>query len=717
MLNAADTSKGEPDLDRTIEFVNRELAAQGFPAPFYRDEEGKVTVVLSNAVTCFFSILQQFQKERYFREDIHARFAKITDENSALSNSLARCKQQLEQTERELNVLKTHNESTEKTLRQTTHSLQITREELKVARVNLQNSKAQYFHEVKKRDLEHERLKDKLQKLSMPKQPAQKYGMTMKNSLGKPVASSRKPQNPTKTIDPLYEAILTKCEERAADLLAENEQLRDSFQAVYKDLQDLVRDDDRAAQSDPSDLAVFNAPLSMAEETVLSRVNSAMEMLKEKYVETQKELEVAKRKEKSGHKIDEGIYQDLVSKVKSLENDLEKNRHIIAEQSRLLDKAVAEDCSCLHVGHGVDRSFEVTTMEMQKEWEAFEARKSDLEKEREKFTEAAVKLGRERMSLERDRTLLQMERDALEYMQQEVLEQQKQQEKQQQQQRRQQQLMRQQQRQETTFCPATPSNPVEILYELDTLATPFSRHDQYSTASTANTTRTVSGRIPRQNGGITSSSNSARPDHRSHASPALKSSSSYSSLSQAAGPTLRHASSLSSLSQAASGSTLKPSASSSSSLSQAAGPALRQSSSLSSLSQTASSSTLKSSSSSSSLLQAQNNISFTPKAQQYQQHSRQSSTTSAATVTKSALKKPSSRSSSGGSSGGGGNFAPMSGMSSANATPASVRSSLSKTPSSAVSTGRVQKGVKIVEPLFPYSIRKPKENRNPMYDH
>ncbi|KAJ3054349.1 hypothetical protein HK097_002013, partial [Rhizophlyctis rosea] len=395
---AAHESTAVDNLQKSIDFVNRELAAAGFPAHLdILTSVGGKDHEAAQIVNCIFTLLQQRQKDVAYREDMHDRLRRLGNDNDDLSETTIRLKARLEQSERELDTLNNKLDTLESTTRTLREKHKVAKEEAKTAQVTLQQSKAQFTHEMRKRERDFVRLREQLQRSMTEKHPK---GGSIKivNALPK-ATSNLASKKEKKDEDGMYSAVITSYELREKEIISENANLRRCLFELYSELQtQLIRRDDVGGghlddvESDKfggrQEDVQFQMPFDLVRHSVVHKVRSAIE-------ETKEEWGVLRHSQGGGQ-----VPEELVEELERLRRECDEYRDLLQKQNQLLTMSFESQAGGKG-GEGSTDTFEMSA-ELEEQRREIEEQRTQLEEDRRKFTEAAIKLGLEREALQRE---------------------------------------------------------------------------------------------------------------------------------------------------------------------------------------------------------------------------------------------------------------------------------------------------------------------------
>ncbi|KAI8818978.1 Afadin and alpha-actinin-binding-domain-containing protein [Fimicolochytrium jonesii] len=407
-------------LQRTIDYVNHELSSAGFPLTLSFTHLTSDPTEASSILNCICTLLQQRQKDVAYREDLQHRLRRAIADNDDLNALVARLRAQGEALRREVKELANGVEKTREAAKRESEKHATTREELKTTKGNFQYAKTQYNHDLRKKEREFQRLKERLQRTVTEKS---KVSITLLNPLSKPTPSSSPSSGQINNLkdaakrqdELMYDVVMRNYEDREQELLKENQSLRDTLYETYTGLKDRfgeaedvpeavvggprrekVHDEEEAMAR-----AHFQLPFSVVQNSVQQRIQMAILDFKDEWMRMAEVMD---------HKM-EGS-DEMKRKLEALEKNIEEYRAVIEEQGRLLEISMngqfnkGDDAG----GAGYDTSM----VDLQEQRNEIEEARKQLDAERKRFTDAAIKLGMERAALQREKVAVQEERRAIE---------------------------------------------------------------------------------------------------------------------------------------------------------------------------------------------------------------------------------------------------------------------------------------------------------------
>ncbi|RKO84048.1 Afadin and alpha-actinin-binding-domain-containing protein, partial [Blyttiomyces helicus] len=256
MLHNADppeTAEQQSPRENTVKFLSQELLAAGVhadPAEIDaallpdRDEGDPARTVLE----LFFRLLQIHRDDVAYVEDLEQQLRTSAQDYDDLNASTAKLKGRLATTERDLALVKNQLDAANIEVKEALERHATTKEELKACKSNLAHNKTQYQHEIRKRERDHEKLKERMLKTATDR--SGKMG-TIRCLNPLPAGVGKEAKRKEKNGDEeMYRIVVTTYEEREKEVLAENETLRRSIFEMYTTLQGLVERCRRSADGE-----------------------------------------------------------------------------------------------------------------------------------------------------------------------------------------------------------------------------------------------------------------------------------------------------------------------------------------------------------------------------------------------------------------------------------------------------------------------------------
>ncbi|XP_039244806.1 afadin- and alpha-actinin-binding protein isoform X2 [Pipra filicauda] len=368
----------EENIEQSISYIDRELTTLGFPS-IYAESKGKELNLIS-IINCINELLALQHKNLRAQEEVEMQHLKLGSDMDHLQNCYAKLKVQKLQ--------------------------------------NIISSRAtQYNHDMKRKEREYNKLKDRLRQLVMNKKD-KKIAMEVLNYVGRADGKRgawRTDKTEARNEEEMYKVLLSDYEQRQKQLLVENAELKKVLQQMKKEIISLLppqkqkpkeRSEDGLVLSDlEEDIGELNKEnmWELSCETVREQLTNS---IRKQWRMLKNHVEKLDNQVSRGHS---GAWneKDVISRedheleTEKLELEIQQCKEMIKTQQQLLQQQLTcddettlllQDCYLLE-----ERE------RLQEEWRLFQEQKKNFEKERRSFTEAAIRLGLERKAFEEDR--------------------------------------------------------------------------------------------------------------------------------------------------------------------------------------------------------------------------------------------------------------------------------------------------------------------------
>ncbi|CAI9545579.1 unnamed protein product [Staurois parvus] len=289
-------------------------------------------------------------------------------------------------------------------------------------RTSLPAAPTQHNHNMKRKEREYNKLKERLYQLVMDKKD-KKISIDVLNYVGRADGKRmawRTSKTDAKNEEEMYKVLLSDYEQRQKQLMLENAELKKVLQQMKKEMISILSPQKPSAkhklddslgpalsdnEEDPADSSkehLSELSCEAAREQLVNSIRQQWRILKS-HVEKLDSQAAQKRVASPDRK---GLIsrEEHEKEMEQLKNEIRECRETIKNQQHLLQQqiivgnddtsAILQDCYLLE-----DQE------RLQEEWRLFHEQKKNFEKERRNFTEAAIRLGHERKVFEEDRAM------------------------------------------------------------------------------------------------------------------------------------------------------------------------------------------------------------------------------------------------------------------------------------------------------------------------
>ncbi|ORX57912.1 hypothetical protein BCR36DRAFT_344788 [Piromyces finnis] len=392
--------KTDLNIKDSLKYLNHQLSIQGFPS--YINLKGLKKEDARHIIECIFALIQQHQKDNDYKQEMMNDLRQLALDNDTLNSNMDKLKQKHEHSQHELKTLNN------KIIELTGNNKEIKRnnttlkEKIKHLENTLQSLKNQYMHEIRKKEIELQKVKEKLQKRFNEKMSNSGIRFHLANPLSKIVISNDKKSSN----EDMFSILISNYEHSEKELHNENCLLRQTLYDIYKEIELILGVEEDEREFDPNNVeevtnilvqneyirpedAQFKLPLSISREYLGQKVNDLLEQFKEYIFSIQEDVNDQEQEEETSIDNKELAYKS--SEDSNMQIDEEYSNKKLNNKDRKLVYA-----------------------ELEEEYLKIEKQKEQLESEKKKFTEAAVRMGKERALLAQEKESLENEKKKFE---------------------------------------------------------------------------------------------------------------------------------------------------------------------------------------------------------------------------------------------------------------------------------------------------------------
>ncbi|XP_070791347.1 afadin- and alpha-actinin-binding protein A-like [Pituophis catenifer annectens] len=376
------------NVDHCISYLNKELVVLGFPALYKDDgsgdgiEHGFDLLELVNGAC---RLLNLYQSASAKLGDMETEKMRRDEELDYLREQQGKLKERVEVLEREIAIVQNKEQQLQNKNKHVNDMLKEEKEE-QITKLlsSLANQKNQHGHEMKRKEQELLRLKDKMSQILTNK--TDKRGTieilnTLPRMDGKR-ATWKTGRSLGRKEEELYRIQLAKQEQREEGLAFENAKLKQLLNEVTQDLEEMLATDGGSARGTEQSCPYksFQEQWGRLRNTIKAVHNQALS---------------CQMSEGDGpnHVV---IVTDHDKEIMKLKKEIEESRGLIALQQQCFQEQLMSAANSELPAHLKGSYFLEEQQRLQEERELFEEQKQTFEVERKNFTEAAIRLGWER---------------------------------------------------------------------------------------------------------------------------------------------------------------------------------------------------------------------------------------------------------------------------------------------------------------------------------
>ncbi|XP_015210604.1 synovial sarcoma, X breakpoint 2 interacting protein a isoform X2 [Lepisosteus oculatus] len=407
----------EDNVAQCISYVNQELSSLGFAA-LCSDSNGKRDLSLVTVLNVMYELLQLHRRGLRSLEDMETEQLKSSSDLDHLHVSNSRLKDQLEQLRRENTALHERERQMQLKIKSLQNCLKNDKEEIQKLQNIIASRATQYNHDMKRKEREYTKLKERLHQLLMDKKD-KKLAIEVLNYVGRSDGKRslwKTGKTEARNEGEMYKTLLSDYECRQKDLMGENAELKKVLQQMKKEmmsilspkklnLKEKVEDSLEQALSDNDEEGgdhsreVLELSCEHAREQLTNSIRQQWRRLKNHVEQLDNQASLVQK----GAQIDKDVIAREIheEEMEKLKLEIQQCKDFIKNQQQLWQLTCPcddETAALLHDCYLLEEK-----ERLKEEWDLFDEQRRNFEKERRNFTEAAIRLGNERKVFEDDR--------------------------------------------------------------------------------------------------------------------------------------------------------------------------------------------------------------------------------------------------------------------------------------------------------------------------
>ncbi|KAM9848420.1 afadin- and alpha-actinin-binding protein-like [Aulostomus maculatus] len=419
--HALSTFCTEHNVQQCLSHINQEMSCLGLP-PVWTESDGSSDLNVVAVLNCMYDLVQRHHRGLRTLENMEMEQLKSSSSLNYLQLTSTRLEEQLELSKREnLRILERERQLQLK-VKSLQNCLKNEKEELHKLQNIIASRASQYNHEMKRKEREFNKLKERLNQLLVDKKE-RKPAIDMSNSIGRADGKRslwRTGKTDAKHEGEMYKTLLSDYDNRQRELVLENAELRKVLQQMKKDMVFILSSKKLALKGDKFEDGGAQAE-SEEEEDVFDSSKESVELFS---IHTREKLTNSIRlqwrrlkshverldSQASLAQIGESNNTDVASRetdeeMERLKLEVQQYKDFIHTQQQLLQQQLSAPCedetpsllSNCYMSQEKDR--------LRDEWKNLEEQRKIFERERRNFTEAAIRLSHERKAFEEDRAM------------------------------------------------------------------------------------------------------------------------------------------------------------------------------------------------------------------------------------------------------------------------------------------------------------------------
>ncbi|RXN00829.1 Vitellogenin [Acipenser ruthenus] len=416
--------KTSPVVDNTTcfaRYVEQEMSSLGIPI-ISNGSNGKTDLNLVSVLNTIYELLQLWRKSMRTMEDMENQQLKSNSDLDHLHSSHSKVKEQLELCKRENKALQERDRQLQLKTKSLHNCLKNEKEEVQKLQNIIASRATQYNHDMKRKEREYSKLKERLHQLLMDKKD-KKLAIEVLNYVGRSDGKRsvwKTGKTEARNEGEMYKVLLSDYEHRQKDLMVENAELKKVLQQMKKEMvsilspqkhstkekiEDSLEQTVSDCEEDAGEHGRENISLELscedAREQLTNSIRQQWRRLKnhmEKLDNQASLVQMGAQNEKD--LISRDIHEEEIEKLKL---EIQQCKDLITNQQQLWQQQLSCPCDD-ETGALLRDCYLLEEKErLKEEWRLFDDQRKNFERERRNFTEAAIRLGHERKEFEEDR--------------------------------------------------------------------------------------------------------------------------------------------------------------------------------------------------------------------------------------------------------------------------------------------------------------------------
>ncbi|XP_077390627.1 afadin- and alpha-actinin-binding protein-like isoform X2 [Festucalex cinctus] len=398
----------EDNVTECVTHINQEMLSLGLQ-PVWTQSVSSSDVNMVSVLNCMYELLQLHRRGLQTLEIMEREKLKSSNNVDTLQVTSTRLKEQLELAKREKMALCERERQLQIKLKSLQNCLKNEKEEIHRLQNIISSRASQYNHEMKRKEREFNKLKERLNQLLVDKKE-KRLVIDVSNTLGR--ADGKRSLWKTEKTESkheweMYKTLLRDYENRQRGLLLENAELRKVLKLMKNEMVVILSSRKPDVKGDKQDDGAIEVDSEEEEEEGIDSCKESMELLS---VHTQEKLTNSVRRQwrrlknhverldsRDESEDTDNVPQEMSKEMGKLKLEVRQCKDYIEKQQDLLQKCEEETSTTLADCHSFQED------RLRDEWKNLEEQRKSFDRERRNFTEAAIRLSQERKTFEEDR--------------------------------------------------------------------------------------------------------------------------------------------------------------------------------------------------------------------------------------------------------------------------------------------------------------------------
>ncbi|KAK2835460.1 hypothetical protein Q5P01_015944 [Channa striata] len=412
----------EHNVQECLTHINQEVTCFGL-SPVWTESASSSELNVVAVLNCMYDLIQLHRRGIRTLENMEVEQLKSTSSVDHLQFMSTRLKEQLELSKRENTGLLERERQLQMKVKSLQNCLKNEKEEVQKLQNVVASRASQYNHEMKRKEREFNKLKERLNQLLVDKKE-KKPGIDVLNSIGRADGKRslwKTEKTEAKHEGDMYKTLLSDYDTRQRELMMENAELRKVLQQMKKDIVSILnskkpllngdKHEDGCIQAElEDDEEIFNSSKESVElycvharERLTNSIRLQWRRLKSHVERLDSQASLAQMDES---KRSDAVAQETHEEEKDrLKQEIQQCKDFIQTQQQLLQQQLSSACDEETASLLSDCYMLQEKDRLKQEWKTLEEQRKIFERERKNFTEAAIRLSHERKAFEEDRAM------------------------------------------------------------------------------------------------------------------------------------------------------------------------------------------------------------------------------------------------------------------------------------------------------------------------
>ncbi|XP_068175841.1 afadin- and alpha-actinin-binding protein A-like isoform X2 [Antennarius striatus] len=406
----------EHNVQECLSHISQEVSSLGFP-PICNQSDSRSEMDVVAVLNCIYDLIQLHHRGLRSLENMEVVQMKTSSNADFLQLNVNRLKEQLEQSKRENTGLLERERQMQLKVKCFQNSLKNEKEEVQKLQNIISSRASQYNHEMKRKEREFNKLKERLNQLLVDKKE-RKQGIDVLNNIGRADGKRslwKTEKTEAKHEGEMYKTLLHDYDTRQRELLLENAELNKVLQQMKKEMVSMLSSRKTTLKLDKHHNPGAHDD-SEEEEDMIPGGDSGKDSVELCCVHAREKLTTSirlqwRRLKSHVEKLDSQASLAQVSDGKNsreeemdkLKFEIQQCKDFIQGQQQLLQQRLSSPCDEEMASLLSDCSMLQEKDRLREEWKTLEEQRNTFERERSNFTEAAIRLSHERKAFEEDR--------------------------------------------------------------------------------------------------------------------------------------------------------------------------------------------------------------------------------------------------------------------------------------------------------------------------